>query len=595
MALYGSTWYLIESALLPNGLRKWFYLSFYIHPLFLVACLIFLFLKTPLDWVLSLILALLRIVLFPGSHLYGSAKCAVFYCFRSNRVGDYQNDGQEVEHHEVLETADESVTEFLSYSFSFAASAVTCELEAEFIPRKYEEVEEEQVRFEDATEELEVEPCIVVDACQDDFNVDDNEYMRTLSSPEVEVNLNEHASSFSMSNLATEEGFSMDECPLPSSVFGSLDLPPLGSEPVGSDILAETLEEDTDVNQYSTSTCETHVPPLSMLREVADDDGTIEADPFYRTYIERMGWFDTLNGERTCGISAMLQKELGTAGSPLNSIESANFTIPQFSLTKLSKQRLLRSIQCDFELVYVAQACLSWEALNHQYQKVQDLTHSPTSSLQSASVFHHDLAGEFQKFQVLLERFLEDERCEGKRYLKYVQARFSLKSLLQVPELTGGKTVGTKEAAMDLKEVANAIEKCIWAFYIFIKTDHDNDKTWWKLKNSLWSYSPVEDPRDLQLLADLNQTHRKKTLGLKDLRGKQRCWLKKRTKIGPPAESQRKEILLTLVDLGLASKVLHMSTISSSQLKWCQAKLDNISFREGRLIRSPAFQLFPFS
>lgn len=75
--------------------------------------------------------------------------------------------------------------------------------------------------------------------------------------------------------------------------------------------------------------------------------------------------------------------------------------------------------------------------------------------------------------------------------------------------ISGGKRVGTKEAAMDLKEVAKAIEKCIWAFYIFIKTDHDNDKTWWKLKNSLWSYSPVEDPRDLQLLADLNQTHRK--------------------------------------------------------------------------------------
>lgn len=590
MALYASVWFLIESTLLPYGFQ-WFYLSFYIHSLFLIACQIFLFLKTLLDGVLSIIfLPLLRIALFLGSHLHGSVKCAVFYCFQSNRVNDYQKDGQEIEHREVLETAHESAQDFRSFSFSFAASAVTCEVEAELIPREYVEVEEEPVRFEDAIEELEVEPCTVFHACQDDLNVDNIEYMPTLSSPEVGVNLNERVSSFLMLNLATEEGFVMDECPTLNSAFSSFDLTLLASESVGSAVLAETSEEDTRINQYAP-----HVPPLSMLGEVGNIDETIEPDPFYRMYIERMGWFDILNNERTCGISAMLQKELGTAGSPLSSIESVNFTIPQFSLTKLSKQRLLGSLQGDFELVYVAQACLSWEALNYQYQKVQDLILSPASSLQSASIFHHNLVGEFQKFQVLLQRFLEDERCEGKRYQKYVQARFSLKSLLQVPELTGGTRVGTEEADMDLKEVAKAIEKCIRAFYIFIKTDQENDKTWWKLKNSLWSYSPVEDPRDLQLLADLNQTHRKKTLWLKDLQGKKRCWLKKRTKIGPLEASQRKEILLTLVDLSLVSRVLHMSTISSSQLNWCQTKLDNISFREGRLIRSPACHLFPAS
>ncbi|KAI3417165.1 uncharacterized protein J3R85_014639 [Psidium guajava] len=574
MAFYWCVWLLIESTLIPNGVRKWSYLSFYIHPFFLVACRIFLFLKTLSDRALSLILLpLLRVALFLASHLY---------------------DDQEIEHHEVLETAHESAQGFLS--FSFAASAVTCELEAEFIPGKYAEVKEEQVCFEDAIGELEVEPCIAVDACHDDLNVDNNEYMPALSSPDVGVNLNEHVSSLLMLNMATEEGFLMDECPIPDSVFGSFDLPLLTSEPVGSAVLAETLGEDTGVNQYSPSTSGTHVPPLTMLREVPDADGTIEADTFYGTYVERMGWFDILNYERTCGIGAMLQKETGTAGSLLQSIESETFTIPQLSLTKLLKQRLLRSLQGDFELVYVAQACLSWEALNYHHQKVQDLTLSPTSSLQSASVLHHNLVGEFQKFQVLLERFLEDERCEGKRYWKYVQARFSLKSLLQVPELTGGRRVGTEEAAaIDLKEVSKAIEKCIRAFYIFIKTDRDNDETWWKLKSSLWSYSPVEDPRDLQLLADINQTHRKKTLGLKDLQGKKKCWLKKRTKIGPLEVPQRKEILQTLVDLSLVSRVLHMSTISSSQLKWCQTKLDSISFRDGRLVRSPAFQLFPVS
>ncbi|KAF8012967.1 hypothetical protein BT93_I0971 [Corymbia citriodora subsp. variegata] len=438
MALYTSVWILIESTLLPHGFQKWFYLSFYIHSLFLIACQIFLYLKTLLDWVLSLIfLPLLKIALFIGSHLHGSVTRAVFYCFWSNRVSDYQNNDREIKHRGVLETAFESAREFQSFSFSVAASAATCEVEAKLFPRKYVEAEEEPVHFEDAIEELEVDPCNVVDACQDDLNVDNIEYMPTLSSPEVGVNLNEHLSSFLMLNLATEEGFFVDECLTPTSVFGRFDLPLLASEPVGSAILAETSEEDTHISQYAP-----HVPPLSMLREVGDVDETIEPDPFYRMYMERMGWFDILNYERTCGISAMLQKELGTAGVPLNGFESANFTVPQFSLTKLSKQRLLRSLQGDFELVYVAQACLSWEALNYQYQKVQDLAHSPTSSLQSASLFHHHLVGEFQKFQVLLERFLEDERCEGKRYWKYVQARFSLKSLLQVPELTVSSCMG---------------------------------------------------------------------------------------------------------------------------------------------------------
>ncbi|KAI3442482.1 uncharacterized protein J3R85_001244 [Psidium guajava] len=182
----------------------------------------------------------------------------------------------------------------------------------------------EQVCFEDAIKELEAEPCIAIDACHGDFNVGNEEYMPALSTPNVEASLNEHASSLLTLNLATEE---------------------------------ETLEEDTEVNRYSLSTCGTRVPPLLMFREVPVADGTIEADSFCETYVERMGWFDILSYERTCGICAMLRKEMGTAGSPLQRIESDSFTIPQFSRTKLLKQGLSRSLQDDFELFYGDQAC----------------------------------------------------------------------------------------------------------------------------------------------------------------------------------------------------------------------------------------------
>lgn len=81
---------------------------------------------------------------------------------------------------------------------------------------------------------------------------------------------------------------------------------------------------------------------------------------------------------------------------------------------------------------------------------------------------------------------------------------------------------------------------------------------------------------------------------MKDLQGKKRCWLK-RSMANPLGESQKKEMLFTMIDMKLVSRVLHMSLISSSQLNWCQEKLDNIEFKEGNVIRECTSPLFPSS
>ena len=130
-------------------------------------------------------------------------------------------------------------------------------------------------------------------------------------------------------------------------------------------------------------------------------------------------------------LGAILNKEMGIPTS-LENIKAKDFSIPDISWTKMDKKKLLRSLQSDFELVYVAQSCLTWEALHHQYRKVKFLTFSN-------SLFSDNVAGDFQNFQVLLERFLEEERyCyQGKRAWNYVQARFASKGLLQVPKVTG--------------------------------------------------------------------------------------------------------------------------------------------------------------
>lgn len=106
---------------------------------------------------------------------------------------------------------------------------------------------------------------------------------------------------------------------------------------------------------------------------------------------------------------------------------------PYMSWSKTVRKKLLRSLESDFELVYVAQSCLSWEVLHYQYIKVEALSNSSSQNLS----FSDNVVGEFQKFQVLLERFMEEERCEGTRVWNYVRGRFSLKSLLQVPKVSG--------------------------------------------------------------------------------------------------------------------------------------------------------------
>lgn len=60
---------------------------------------------------------------------------------------------------------------------------------------------------------------------------------------------------------------------------------------------------------------------------------------------------------------------------------------------------------------------------------------------------------------------------------------------------------------MDPNEVLKAIERCIDAFYQFIKAD--KDRFWRKLKSSwIGIETPVEDPRDLLLLADITKRHK---------------------------------------------------------------------------------------
>lgn len=87
----------------------------------------------------------------------------------------------------------------------------------------------------------------------------------------------------------------------------------------------------------------------------------------------------------------------------------------------------------DLEIVYVGQACLSWEILHWQYKKAKELQLYDPQGYRS----YNQVAIEFQQFHVLLRRFTEDELFQGPRVLNYTKERCTLRGLLQVPAIKG--------------------------------------------------------------------------------------------------------------------------------------------------------------
>lgn len=99
--------------------------------------------------------------------------------------------------------------------------------------------------------------------------------------------------------------------------------------------------------------------------------------------------------------------------------------------------KFIRELQTDLEMVYVGQLCLSWEFLQWQYEKSFEIWESDPYGLRQ----YNEVAGEFQQFQVLLQRFIENEPFQGPRVENYVKNRWVMRNLLlQVPVIRGEHT-----------------------------------------------------------------------------------------------------------------------------------------------------------
>ncbi|PNX81013.1 hypothetical protein L195_g037316 [Trifolium pratense] len=88
----------------------------------------------------------------------------------------------------------------------------------------------------------------------------------------------------------------------------------------------------------------------------------------------------------------------------------------------------------ELEAAYVAQICLTWEALSWNYLNFRS-KHAPQSRYDLDIGCPATIAQLFQQFQVLLQRYIENEPYEhGRRPEIYARMRLLAPKLLLVPE-----------------------------------------------------------------------------------------------------------------------------------------------------------------
>ncbi|CAA3000400.1 Gb:, isoform 3 [Olea europaea subsp. europaea] len=195
----------------------------------------------------------------------------------------------------------------------------------------------------------------------------------------------------------------------------------------------ETAPEDEDVEEDEegeTSSCE--------WRDIEAEGRQFWSgfDAVYDRYCERMLFFDRLSAQQLREVGSQTVSTLSPRlaskklASSLGCLSLKKFEEPEEESEQLQQPE--RDPFQDLETAYVAQVCLTWEALHCQYTQ---LNHKISCQPESSTCYNRS-AQQFQQFQVLLQRFIENEPFElGSRPEIYTRTRNSLPKLLQVPKI----------------------------------------------------------------------------------------------------------------------------------------------------------------
>ncbi|XP_039010943.1 uncharacterized protein LOC120139914 isoform X2 [Hibiscus syriacus] len=126
----------------------------------------------------------------------------------------------------------------------------------------------------------------------------------------------------------------------------------------------------------------------------------------------------------------------------------------------------------ELEAAYVAQICLTWEALNWNYSNFERKRAARKGFDCPATI-----AQQFQQFQVLLQRYIENEPYEhGRRPEVYARKRLSAPKLLLVPEYRDYEDDQREESSgsrISADSFLVIIEDGIQTFMNFLKADRE--------------------------------------------------------------------------------------------------------------------------
>ncbi|KAK9063579.1 hypothetical protein SSX86_017450 [Deinandra increscens subsp. villosa] len=341
--------------------------------------------------------------------------------------------------------------------------------------------------------------------------------------------------------------------------------------------------------------------PLQINEKLEHRDQMAEIQKFYKSYAEKMRKLDVLNYQTLQAINFLRMKHPDQTNTGENTSLSAIKSVLLPSLWPCKLRRIyadptLKSItelHKDLEIVYVGQACLSWEILHWQYKKAKELQLYDPQGYRS----YNQIAIEFQQFHVLLRRFTEDELFQGPRVQNFTKQRCTLRGLLQVPAIRDDnlkeKNARKKEEgdAVSISSMAKMIKESMMVFWEFLHTDKDTTNLFLTIILQ-GSKAHLQDPADSDLFMDIKTIHQKKERRLKDMLRTGNCIVKKFQKQQETVLDQH--MFVSQVELRLVSRVLSLPRLSRDQLVWCQSKLNNIKFIDRKIqVEDSLFLLFP--
>nr|CAB3483512.1 unnamed protein product [Digitaria exilis] len=282
-------------------------------------------------------------------------------------------------------------------------------------------------------------------------------------------------------------------------------------------------------------------------------------DSLYDKYCERMLVFHKMIAQlmkdpESLYMSKKSPRSASKLASTLRSLSFKRKDELQEDCEQLQQQQSEDDPYQTLETAYVAHVSLSWEALHCTYVHLSLIVAAQPDNPTTYSC----AAQAFQQFQVLLQRFVENEPFEHVADKK-------------------DNTEDQMEPSIFAPDLIKLLEESVLTFRLFLKKD--------KKKNSAMSTHGHTGSSIHHVQSSLD----KKEAKVKELFKKKKGW---KSKTWPPT-MEEVQLLFALIDIKVVSRVLRMGKLSKEQLLWCEEKMSKLDLSENRLRRDGSPILFP--